>query len=104
MPRLRSSPCLLARVSARLRHSPALASAFVVTESKKGIELDMMLGRSYQIKKDEHKKYLLTSVWRVITMEVDDGGGSGGVGEAGRVGLSQKVWFFWLRWWHGGEW
>ena len=35
-------------------------------------------------------------------MEVDHGGGSGGVGKAGRVGLSQKVWLFLLRWWHGG--
>ena len=34
----------LARVSAHIRHSPALASAFVVIESKKGIELEMMLG------------------------------------------------------------
>ena len=35
---------MLARVSAHLRRSPALASAFVVIESEKGIELDMMLG------------------------------------------------------------
>ena len=34
----------LARVSGHIRHSPALASAFVVIESKKGSELDMMLG------------------------------------------------------------
>ena len=38
MPRLR------ARVSAHLRRSPVLASAFVVIESEKGSELDMMLG------------------------------------------------------------
>ena len=35
---------LIARVSAHLRRLPALASAFVVIESEKGIELDMMLG------------------------------------------------------------
>ena len=34
----------LARVSAHIRHSPALASAFVIIESEKGSKLDMMLG------------------------------------------------------------
>jgi hypothetical protein len=34
----------LVRVSAHLHRSPALASVFVVIESEKGIELEMMLG------------------------------------------------------------
>ena len=37
-------PHSLARVSAYLRRWPALASVFVVIESEKGSELDIMLG------------------------------------------------------------
>jgi len=49
---------LPAHVSAHLCHSPALTSAFVVIECKKGSELDMMFGEGNSKMKQNWLAYL----------------------------------------------